>query len=90
MDSDVQDVDFRNAFFPSPSNLGSELESAMELEEGGLTSLPEEVNPFESVHEGRDRSRKVTMLDRAGPRFLESSRSPFRHSFVDVRVFDVL
>ena len=77
----------------------------MELEDVGLTSLPEEVglggddllkvglvgDDLLEVHDGRgrpgERSRKVTMLDRAGPRFLESSRSPFRHSFVDVRVF---
>ena len=80
---------FRNAFF-HPTNLGSELESA--LEEGGLGSLEEEVGHDQEELEGGlrgrslDRSRKVSMLDRSGRRFLETSRSPFRHSFVDVRV----
>ena len=80
----------RNAFF-HPTNLGSELESA--LEEGGLGSLEEEVGDDGEEEEGGlrgrslDRNRKVSaMLDRSGRRFLETSRSPFRHSFVDVRV----
>ena len=83
---------FRNAFF-HPTNLGSELESA--LEEGGLGSLEEEVGVDDDDDRqsggglrGRslDRSRKISMLDRSGRRFLDTSRSPFRHSFVDVRV----
>ena len=82
-------ISFRNAFF-HPTNLGSELESA--LEEGGLGSLEEEVGDDEADQGGGlrgrslERARKVSMLERSGRRFLETSRSPFRHSFVDVRV----
>ena len=69
----------------------------MEMDDGGLPSLVEEVcDDGDDVLEvpgcrGRsiERSRKVSMLDRSGRRFLDSSRSPFRHSFVDVRVFYV-
>ena len=42
---------YRNAFFPSPSNLGSELESAMEMDDG-LTSLVEEVGDDSSSGRG--------------------------------------
>ena len=65
------------------------------MEDVGLSSLVEEVGDDDvddvSGMRGRslDRDRKVTMLDRSGPRFLETSRSPFRHSFIDVRVFRV-
>ena len=73
----------------------------MELEDGGLPSLAEEVGHLGHLghlgqHEldvpglrGRsiERSRKVTTLERSGHGILDTSRSPFRHSFVDVRVF---
>lgn len=84
---------FRNAFF-HPANLGSELESA--LEEGGLASLDEEVGDDDECRDGGfrgrslERDRKVTMLDKSGRRYLEPNASPFRHSFVDVRVFRVI
>ena len=91
----------RNAYFQSPCNLGSELESAMEDSyEAGLPSLVEEedaeVGPelyIGSPGLGHntpafgDRSRKNTLFDKTGSRFLDSAhRSPFRHSYVDVRL----
>ena len=72
----------RNAYFQSPCNIGSELESALD------ESLEEEEEVGDDVLGSavRDRSRKHTMFDRAGgTRFLES-RHPFRHSYIDVRV----
>ena len=70
----------------------------MELEDGGLPSLAEEVGHLGHLgHQELDvpgmrgrsieRSRKVTTLERSGHGILDTSRSPFRHSFVDVRVF---
>ena len=36
-----------------------------------------------------DRARKHTLFNKYGGRFVETSRSPLRHSFVDVRVLSV-
>ena len=92
---------FRNAYFQSsPCNLGSELESALEDSyEAGLPSLVEDDedvevgpelyigSPMNTPGAQGDRARKHTLFDKTGSRFLDSAhRSPFRHSYVDVRL----
>ena len=86
-------------YFRSPSNLESELESAEVVDsfdaEAGLPSLEEEevgggggeeggggVNPAIDVNSIGRRSRKISMVERG--RY--AGASPFRNSFVDVRV----
>jgi len=92
----------RNLYFRSPSNLGSELESAEVVDnfdaEAGLPSLEEEevgeegeegnggVNPALDVHNRGRRSRKISMVERGR---YAGGPSPFRNNFVDVRGYEV-
>ena len=88
----IKSLLIRNAYFHSPCNLGSELESAREESFEG--NIEEEVgeelylgSPMSGVH---DRGRKHTLFDKMGSaRYLDSanSRNPFRHSYIDVRVY---
>ena len=78
-------------FQSSPCNLGSELESAMEDSfEAGLPSLAEEREGEEvgSLGLDIDRARKISLFNKTGSRFVDTSRpgGPFRHSYIDVRV----
>jgi len=87
----------RNVYFRSPSNLGSELESAVDNfdAETGLPSLEEEEvgdgggesrlggKPVLDVSTQGRRARKISMVERG--RYAGSCPSPFRNSFVDVR-----
>ena len=82
----------RNCYFQSPCNLGSELESAREESFEG--NIEEEVG--EELYLGsppiHDRSRKHTLFEKMGStRYLDTanSRNPFRHSYIDVRVYFV-
>ena len=77
-------------FQSSPCNLGSELESAMEDSfEAGLPSLAEErEEEVGSLGLDIDRARKISLFNKTGSRFVDTSRpgGPFRHSYIDVRV----
>ena len=64
--------------------------------DGGLHSLAEEdldvVNDANAQVGERpgghyDRARKISHFAKTGNRFLDVNRSPFRHSYIDVRVF---
>ena len=90
---------FRNAYFQSPCNLGSELESAMEdslqlhslVEEEGEVGQENVMDTVDTVLVGSlpncNRARKISQFDKTGSRFLDAnSRNPFRHSYIDVRV----